>query len=107
MLVILALWVGATAPRAMAADQQSEIESLICQYDWDCQKAIRVAFCESSMNPRAENVGQIGLFQVAYRWHSRRVSSIDDLYDPAINVRVAHQIWSEQGFSPWPVCGLR
>ena len=100
------LWAGATASLATAAD--TDIEELICTYDWDCAKAIRVAFCESSMNPRAENVGQVGLFQIAYRWHSRRVESIDDLYDPETNIRVAHDIYVDnRGWGPWPHCGLR
>ena len=103
--LILTLWLGTMAVPVTAADQ--DIEALICQYDWDCAKAIRVAFCESTLNPRAENVGQIGLFQIAYRWHSRRVESADALYDPETNIRIAHQIWREQSWAPWPHCGLR
>jgi len=98
------LWAGATTSHAA----ESDIEAFICTYDWPCEKALRVAYCESSMDPRAYSAGQYGLFQVAYRWHARRVNSPEDLFDPATNIRVAHAIWLDNGgWGPWPTCGLR
>lgn len=61
--------------------------------------------CESTANPNAENVGQIGLFQIAARYHSGRLLPGESLYDPEVNVRIAHQIQQEQGWGPWPHCG--
>lgn len=111
LLAILMLWVGTTAQPATAADTD-EIKAMICnpEYTWDCSKAIRVAQCESHpwLDERAYNYGQYGVFQIAYEWHARRVERAEDLYDPAINVRVAHEIYVDnRGWTPWPTCGLR
>lgn len=54
------------------------------------------------MNPRAYNAGSYGLFQVQYASHSARVGgSVELLYDPVVNVRVAHEIWASSGWGPW------
>jgi hypothetical protein len=40
--------------------------------------------------------------------HAHRVGgNLEALDDPAVNTRVAHEIWREQGWRPWPVCGTR
>lgn len=80
----------------------SGIEALICaRFTTNCAAAVRVARCESTLNPRAYNAGNYGLFQIN-AVHARRVSGdLTSLYDAATNVRVAHAIWSEQGWRPW------
>ena len=57
--------------------------------------------CESGGDPDARNGESIGLYQIHYPSHAARVESRQALYDPAINVRVAFQIYSEQGWLPW------
>jgi hypothetical protein len=83
-------------------------EALICAYSWPCEQALRVAQCESSMNPRAYSAGNRGWFQIHGPSHAHRVGgNLEALYDPAVNTRVAHEIWREQGWRPWPACGTR
>lgn len=64
-----------------------------------------VAQCESSMDAGAYSQGNYGLFQIHYASHSDKAESAEALFDPVVNVAVAHQIWSDQGWSPWPGCG--
>lgn len=87
--------------------QSQSLEELICGYqDWDCAKAQRVMQCESTGNPGAYAAGNIGLFQVN-QIHAWRAGSVSALYEPSVNVRVAHELWSEQGWRPWAYCGTR
>lgn len=99
------LWLalgGMGLPRAAAAEDWTE---LICAYSWPCGEALAVMGCESRGDPLAYAAGNHGLFQIAYRWHAHRVGDVAQLYDPSINVRVAWEIWSEQGWTPWRACG--
>ena len=83
----------------------SSVETMICQYNWPCQRAIQVARCESTLNPRAESAGNLGLFQIHYASHAARVNyNRESLFDPVTNIRVAHEIWLSQGWRPWPNC---
>ena len=81
------------------------VHSLVCTYDWPCHQALAVMRCESTDNPHAYAAGNYGLFQIN-AIHARRVrGGLDALYDPRENVRVAHEIWREQGWRPWAHCG--
>ena len=62
-------------------------------------------FCESSGNQDAYDGYNVGLMQVAERFHTRRLQPGESLWDPEVNVRVAHDIYLEQGWGPWPMCG--
>lgn len=64
-----------------------------------------VAMCESTMNAGAYNAGNYGLFQIHHASHWDKVESAEALFDPVINVAVAHQIWLDSGWVPWPACG--
>lgn len=78
---------------------------MICSYDWSCGEALRVARCESTMNPMAYNAGNYGLWQLN-RVHAHRVGGDAELFfDPEIATATAYQIWKEQGWSPWRHCG--
>ncbi len=94
-----------TAGAPLTSEPARTIPEMICQYDDWCPAAIRVAECESSLNPLATDGFNDGLFQIAHRYHTRRLAPGESLFDPAVNVRVAHEIWLEQGSSPWPSCG--
>lgn len=79
-----------------------DLETLICSYGWDCATALRVARCESTMNPGAVGgAGERGLFQI----HPVHAPALGDrwgqLFDPAVNVQVAFEMWSTQGWGPW------
>lgn len=86
-----------------------DLETLICSYPWDCSTALRVAQCESTMNPRAISPGghDWGLMQVN-TVHRGRVADMgyqwEDLLDPRVNLEVAWTIYAERGnWSAW-VC---
>lgn len=81
--------------------QPETVEEIICSvFTTNCDLAIKVARCESHLNPKAINKGSSarGLFQVMQSWHK-----IDQkwLFDPVINTRVAHKLYQEQGWVPW------
>lgn len=64
------------------------------------ETAVKVARCESSLNPQAKNKTSSarGLFQIMQSWHG-----IDQkwLFNPHINILVAKQLYDEQGLAPW------
>lgn len=84
-----------------------DAQAIICDPypDWDCDGAIGVAFCESSLNPDATDGVNQGLFAIAPLYHSWRLAPGESLWDPAVNTRIAHDIYVEQGSRPWPSCG--
>lgn len=83
------------------------INEMVCSYSWNCSQALAVMSCESTNNPLAYAAGNYGLFQVN-RIHAWRVGgNVEALYDPATNIRVAHDIYRERGWAPWAHCGGR
>ena len=62
--------------------------------------AVKVAKCESGLNPNAKNKTSSarGLFQVMQSWHK-----IDErwLLNEDINIQVAHSLYQDQGWTPW------
>jgi hypothetical protein len=72
-------------------------------------EALRIARCESSMNPSEVNsIGATGLFQIRAGMHSWRVKKVHgtSLTDPWTNVRVAYSLMKDEGWAPW-VCAHR
>lgn len=58
-------------------------------------------WCESRGDPWAYYQGNYGLMQInaAHVW---RVGwNLENLYDPAVNLRVAWEIYQESGWTPW------
>src|SRR3990167_9795992 len=65
------------------------------------EQARRVAFCESSLNPKAVNINtngskDLGLFQLSNRYH--KVKSWDN---PFINARYAAELYRRSGWGSW------
>lgn len=90
-----------------SGDCAPDIPALICaaEYDWPCDQALAVAWCESRLEPWAYNAGNYGVFQVN-AVHAWRVGGdLASLFDAATNVRVAYEIWSEVGWSAWACAG--
>jgi len=85
----------------VATETPSEIQRLICapQYDWDCEEALSVSWCESGHNPRAVSPpnrnGTIdrGLFQVNDVWRDAFPRSWGAILDPVVNTKMAYHIW--------------
>jgi hypothetical protein len=97
----------AQAPQEAASYEPGSIETLICSVFGDaCPRAIRIARCESGLNPNARNrSGAAGLFQLLghadlYEAHGWTIS---DWADPFVNATVAFDLYLASGWSPW-VC---
>jgi resuscitation-promoting factor RpfB len=75
----------------------------ICSLPWPCEQMVRVAACESGLNPRAVNpAGYYGLFQIS--------EMIAGWEDPLTNASYAYYnkylpaSLRGDGLSPWPAC---
>ncbi len=69
------------------------------------EKAVRVADCESNLDPNAVSpTNDHGLFQINYI-HRSRVNSMgyswSQIYDPYVNSKVARALYNESGWQPW------
>jgi len=80
-----------------------DIIAAICSLPWPCDQMIRIAYCESGLNPNAVNgSGYWGLFQIDYIF--------DGWNDPWTNSRVAYEqkylpaLAHGDPYSPWPKC---
>ena len=73
--------------------------SLVCAYDWDCEYALLVIKCESNGNADSVNPAgpYVGLFQVHAGYGG-------NLYDPAVNIAAAYDLYTRSGWGPWPNC---
>jgi hypothetical protein len=68
----------------------------------DIRTMIRIARCESSMNPRAKNrySSASGLFQViASTWYSN--DCVGDKWDFKDSTDCAYKLYAKRGFQPW------
>jgi hypothetical protein len=93
-----------------ACDEPTQVQVAIQQsFPGSLQaKAVRVAKCESGLNPRAVSPGggNHGLFQIN-NVHKGRVQSMgyswSQIYDPFVNAKVARAIFDASGGSwqPW------
>ncbi len=89
----------------MGATGCQQYKNLIEQYPWPQQTAMTICEMESGGVATASNWkdshegcnGSFGLFQIGCLHGVDR----EDLYDPATNIKVAYQLWKENGFKPW------
>lgn len=73
------------------------------------EKALAVADCESSLNPRAVGGGGQwhGIFQIAVKYHRDRFEQVtgqswdDGIYVPYYNAQYAKWLYDDQGWGPW------
>lgn len=75
-------------------------------------RALRVAQCESNLNPWAIGFGWYrGLFQIDPELHQAKADAMfgrgASLYSTEVNIAVAAWLYAESGWRPWPVCGSR
>jgi len=93
---------GAASPslREPITDIEKEIH-LVFGDDWE--KALRIFECESGLNPKAVNTNnKNGTFDAGLP----QINSVHGikakwLKNPSISIRVAKQLFDEQGWSPW------
>lgn len=91
-------------PPPYVPPSSSDVVAAICSFPWPCETMIRIATCESGLNPRAVNpAGYYGLFQI-----DRQFPGWDD---PLTNASVAYyekylptQNRGGDGLAHWPVC---
>lgn len=69
-------------------------------------KFVAIALAESSGNPRAHNnvnKGHFGLWQIAgvHEALMKKYGGTDKAYDPAINAKMAYEVYKGQGLGAW------
>ena len=88
--------------------QPKDLKSLVTKYFPDCPDlAWQVVLKESGANPNAINTKNIngtidrGLFQInsVHLW--RVNNDYNSLLDPETNIKIARDIYKEQGWCPW------
>ena len=94
--------------RAVTIAEPSDIEAIICSYDWPCEEAKKIAFCESSMRPgiiskpNTNGTRDHGLFQINDgAWKQAFYNRWDRILELEMNVELAYHIWELYGWSPW------
>lgn len=71
---------------------RARVIAAICSYgDWDCGLMVRVAGCESGLNPWAQNGRHRGIFQIA----GSTLGLVEE------HVALAHSMWRSRGLQPW------
>ncbi|HEX7734129.1 MAG TPA: LysM peptidoglycan-binding domain-containing protein [Ktedonobacteraceae bacterium] len=63
--------------------------------------AVRVAMCESTMNPNAYNgiLGAAGLFQIIPGTFGSTSYAGQSVYNPEVNIRAAYEIFARDGYT--------
>jgi soluble lytic murein transglycosylase-like protein len=98
---------GREAPVHLAGT--AELEVLVASaFPEDPKTALRIVSCESAWNSAARSAtGDSGLFQIndIHRGPGGVAAglSVEDLFDPLVNIRVARALYDESGWHPW-VC---
>ena len=94
----------ATATPYVPPPSAADVVSIICSLPWPCDTMVRIASCESGLNPRSVNpAGYYGLFQIAGQfpgWDDALTNATfayENKYLPALSR-------GGDGLSPWPVC---
>ena len=90
------------------ATSGSAVEAAIRQwFPENYSTALRIARCESSLNPRAVGGGNsYGLFQI-HHVHRRNFASVTGVsweqgwFDPQHNSHYARNLYNHQGWRPW------
>jgi hypothetical protein len=106
-LVLVTATGGGSVPNAQAAQNQQDMVAIINQvFGPYGPAAVRVASCESGLNPYAYNPMSIagshaeGLFQILVpsTWNSTSEADYSP-YDASANTRAAHEIFVRDGYS--------
>jgi hypothetical protein len=93
-----------TPPKPVFTGTSSDVVAAICSLPWPCDKMVRIATCESGLNPNSKNpAGYYGLFQINFYF--------DGWNDPLTNAQTAYYskylpatAGGGDGTSPWPHC---
>lgn len=90
----------------------TDVEAVVCSAGWpDCNKALRVARCESGLRVQPFNGWHVGPFQLSQDHVAKFAAHGWDYYSDGVdlykNSVIALEIYSQQGWEPWPYCGYR
>ena len=84
--------------------ETSTIRATVCQaqYEWPCDWAVAVVWCEASNVPDAYNSAgsYMGWFQI----DTTHGFTKEQLNDPVFNTEVAYGLWLSGGAEHWPNC---
>lgn len=71
------------------------IESALCAWPWDCWTAIRIARCESTLDPYAVGAGSYGLMQIQASVHAHKWPDfwLGGWQNPVRNLEYAWEIY--------------
>jgi hypothetical protein len=102
--VIATPTVTPTPAKPVFTGSTSDVVAAICSLPWPCDKMVRIATCESGLNPNSKNpAGYYGLFQINFYF--------DGWNDPLANAQTAYYskylpatAGGGDGTSPWPHC---
>ena len=97
--------VAAHEPASLAVSYHTVQQTICRTFGRECQKALRVAWCESRFNVRAVGGGgrYWGLFQQGAYSRARYGFGWTALEQ----ARAAKRMRDREGWRPWPVCGRR
>jgi LysM repeat protein len=92
------------APPPVFTGGASEVVAAICSLPWPCDQMVRIAQCESGLNPNSKNpAGYYGLFQINFYFDGWNI--------PLVNAQTAYYskylpalTSGGDGTSPWPHC---
>lgn len=69
------------------------------------EQAVRVANCESTLNPGATNGAHAGLFQISRQYHQPLVARLgftwEQMFTAQPNATVAAALYEQSGWQPW------
>lgn len=83
-------------PHVVGDDTRQRVIAAIYAYsDWDPARMVRVASCESGLNPWAVNGSHHGIFQIS----GATLGLIEE------HVALAHSMWQKRGMQPWQCKG--
>jgi hypothetical protein len=83
--------------------EDTAVGDIICAYSWDCDTALRIAYCESRYDPAAVswNGSSFGLWQIWSGHAARWPTFWEEWMIPEVNTAWAYELWQEQGWAIW------
>jgi hypothetical protein len=88
-----------------SAEVTEHVKKRICEvFPDNCQEALVIALHESGYNIKAQSSSSDsrGVFQIHCPSHRNKVGGdCNKLYDLETNLKIAHDIFARQGWSPW------
>lgn len=79
---------------ALTPEIRARVEAAICSYEWDCGLMVKVASCESGLDPwnvSRTNPYYRGIFMIG----GSTLGLIEE------HVALAHSMWRKSGLRPW------